>query len=158
MRVPPIALICGLALSCVASAQPDYQLHATPVAPAPGDPAIARALATIKPSQIDQTIKTLLSFGTRSTLSSVATDLPPGQGIKAAADWIAEQYDAVSRECGGCLEVKRDTSTVDPAQANSGQWARRIPRPTKITNVYAVLRGTDLAVDGKRYRGLVVVP
>ena len=143
MRVPHIALICGLAISCTANAQPDYQLHAAPVGPASADPAIVRALNSIRPSQIDQTIKKLVSFGTRSTLSSMETDLPPGQGITAAADWIAEQYDAISRECGGCLEVKRDTFTADPADTSSGRWARRIPRPTKITNVYAILRGTE---------------
>ena len=143
MRVPQVVLICGLAISSATNAQPDYQLHVTPVSAAPADPAIVRALASIKASQIDETIKKLVSFGTRSTLSSVETDLPPGQGINAAADWIAEQYDAISRECGGCLEIKRDTFTVDPAEANSGPWARRIPRPTEITNVYAVLRGTD---------------
>ncbi len=71
------------------------------------------------------------------------TDLPPGQGINAAADWIVAQFDAISRECGGCLEVKRDTFTADPA--SGARWARRIPKPTQITNVYAILRGTDPA-------------
>ncbi len=146
MTFPQVVLLCGLALACgTANAQPDYVLHATPVGPAPADPAIARALTSIKPRQIEQTIKALVSFGTRSTLSSMATDLPPGQGINAAADWIAGQYDAISRECGGCLEVKRDTFTADPASASGSPWAGRIPKPTQLTNVYAVLRGTDRA-------------
>jgi hypothetical protein len=137
-----MALLCGLALTCGGViAQPDYALHATPIGPAPADPAIVRALATIKPQQIQETIQTLVGFGTRSTLSSMETDLPPGQGINAAADWIAGQFEAISHDCGGCLEVKRDTFTADPA--SGAQWARRIPKPTKITNVYAVLRGTD---------------
>jgi hypothetical protein len=71
------------------------------------------------------------------------TDLPPGRGINAAADWIAGQFDAISRQCGNCLEVKRDSFIADPASGEP--WARRIPKPTKITNVYAVLRGTDPA-------------
>ncbi len=144
MKIPHLVLHCGLALACAAAiAQPDYVLHATPVAPAPVDPAISKALATIKPQQVHETIQTLVGFGTRSTLSSMETDLPPGQGINAAADWVAEQFEAISRECGGCLEVKRDTFTADPA--SGAQWARRIPKPTKITNVYAILRGTDPA-------------
>ena len=79
------------------------------------------------------------------------TDLPPGQGINAAADWIAGQFESISQECGGCLEVKRDTFTADPASGES--WARRIPKPTKITNVYAILRGSD----PERSRRMVLV-
>lgn len=146
MNIPQVVLLCGMTLACgVAIAQPDYALQATPVGPAPVDPAIARALASIKPDSIEETIKTLVGFGTRSTLSSMATDLPPGQGINAAADWIAGQYEAISHECGGCLEVKRDTFTADPASASGSPWAGRIPKPTKLTNVYAILRGTDPA-------------
>ena len=99
MKVPQLVLLCGLALVCgAASAQPDYALHATPIGPAPVDPAIARALTAIKPQQIEETIKTLVGFGTRNTLSSMDTDLPPGQGINAAADWIAAQFDAISQD------------------------------------------------------------
>ena len=39
--------------------------------------------------------------------------------------------------------MKRDTFTADPA--SGARWARRIPKPTQITNVYAILRGTDPA-------------
>ncbi len=145
MRVPQTVLLCGLALASAAcSAQPDYERNATPIGPAPPDPAIARALKTVEPAHIDETIKALVGFGTRSTLSSMETDLPAGQGINGAADWIATQFDAISHECGGCLEVKRDVFTADPA-SSSGQWANRIPRPTQITNIYAILRGTDPA-------------
>ena len=144
MKLPSAFLLCGLAVAwSPASAQPDYLLRATAIVPAPADPAITRAIQSIKPSQIHQTIQTLVGFGTRSTLSSMATDLPPGQGANAAANWIAAQFEAISRECDGCLEVKRDTFTADPA--SGGPWAGRIPKPTQITNVYAILRGTDPA-------------
>lgn len=137
-----LGLLCGLVLARgAATAQPDYAFHATPLGPAPVDPAISRAVASIKPSQIHQTIEKLVSFGTRNTLSSMESDLPPGQGINAAADWIASQFEAISQECGGCLEIKRDTFTADPA--GGARWARRIQKPTQITNVYAILRGTD---------------
>jgi hypothetical protein len=144
MQIQRVLLFCGLVFSsALAGAQPDYRRHATPVRHAPVDPGIARALASITPAQIDQTVKSLVSFGTRNTSSSMDTDLPPGRGINAAADWIAGQFDAISRQCGNCLEVKRDSFIADPASGEP--WARRIPKPTKITNVYAVLRGTDPA-------------
>ena len=146
MNVPRWALLFTFALAApifapVCCAQADFSLHATPVAPAAPDPAIAGALQTIKPADIEKTIQALVGFGTRNTLSSMETDLPAGQGITAAADWIAGQFEAISKECGGCLEVHRDTFTETASE--------RIPQPTTITNVYAILRGAD-PVEAKR--------
>ena len=146
MNVPRWALLFTFALAApifapVCCAQADFSLHATPVAPAAPDPAIAGALQTIKPADIEKTIQALVGFGTRNTLSSMETDLPPGQGITAAADWIAGQFEQISKECGGCLEVHRDTFTETASE--------RIPQPTTITNVYAILRGAD-PVQAKR--------
>ena len=143
MKIPQFIIVPWLLLSVAACvAQPDYLHQAIPIRPAPPDPAIARALQGIQPAHIQQTIETLVGFGTRSTLSSMETDLPPGQGINAAADWIAGEFNQISRECDGCLEVKRDEFVADPASSGA-QWGNRIPRPTRLTNIYAILRGTD---------------
>ncbi len=58
-----------------------------------------------------------------------------GKGIGAAREWIQAEFERYSKDCGGCLEVKTDTFTEQPSE--------RIPKPTEITNVYAVLRGSD---------------
>jgi hypothetical protein len=140
VSIPRLALMLTLSLcGSMGHAQPDFLIHAAPVAPAAPDPAILRALGTIQPAHIEETIKALVGFGTRSTLSSMETDLPPGQGINAAADWIAGQFEQISHDCGACLEVHRDTFT-EPAATEP---AARIPQPTTITNIYAILRGTD---------------
>src|SRR5580658_767812 len=140
VSIPRLALMLALSLcGSMGHAQPDFLIHAAPVAPAAPDPAIASALQAIQPAHIEETIKTLVGFGTRSTLSSMETDLPPGQGINAAADWVAGQFEQISHECGGCLEVHRDTFT-EPAGTEPGT---RIPQPITITNVYAILRGAD---------------
>lgn len=137
-----LGLLSALVLFASACpAQPDFLINAAGVTPGTADPATAGALRTIQPGSIEQTIRALVGFGTRSTLSNMEKDLPPGHGISAAADWIAAQFEQVSRGCGGCLEVHRDTFT-EPVSA-------RIPQPTTITNVYAVLRGSD-AVQAKR--------
>jgi hypothetical protein len=143
MSLSRALLLGGLLLpaQAVFAQQPDFLRGGGPVVAMPPDPAIAHALTTIKAGRIQETIDTLVRFGTRNTLSSVETDLPPGQGINAAADWIAAQFDAISKECGGCLEVHRDVFTADPAAGAS--WAARVPRPTQLTNVYAILRGAD---------------
>ncbi|HWA94178.1 MAG TPA: M20/M25/M40 family metallo-hydrolase [Terracidiphilus sp.] len=129
-------------------AQPDYLRYGMASQPAPADPAIVHALESIHASSIEQTIKTLVSFGTRSTLSSEEHDLPPKEGIRAASDWIYGQFEEISHKCGGCLEVHRDTFIADPS-ASGARWGRRIPHPTELTNVYAILRGTD-PVQAKR--------
>jgi len=132
--------------------EPDYQLHASPVAAAPADPAIAHAIAQVSrdsDARIRQTIEKLVSFTTRATLSSMGTDLPPGTGATAAADWIFGQFEEISKECGGCLEVKRDTFTNPVAE--------RIPKPTTITNVYAILRGSAAAASGHPYGRMYLV-
>lgn len=144
MKLAPILLFCGLAIAApLGAAQVDYALHAQRLHPAPPDPAIARQLATIRPARIHQTIQTLVGFQTRNTLSSMDTDLPPGTGIQAAADWIYDQFQDISRQCGGCLDVKRDVFTAQP-DPNS-PWGDRVPQPTRVTNIYAILRGTDPA-------------
>lgn len=150
MKIPHMVLLLCLALAASACvAQPDYQRHASPVAAAPADPAIARALKTIQPAHIHQTIETLISFGTRNTLTSMDTNLPAGQGVQAAADWIAGQFEEISRGCGGCLEIRRDVFTVEPG--SNSRWGKRIPQPTRITNVYAILRGSDPAQAKRMY-------
>uniref|UniRef100_E6Q0B6 Peptidase M28 n=1 Tax=mine drainage metagenome TaxID=410659 RepID=E6Q0B6_9ZZZZ len=136
----------GLAQSGKPSTPParaDYRLYGAPLKAAAPDPAIAAALREVSSARIQKTITTLVGFGTRSTLSSMETDLPPGQGVTAAADWIYGQFEQISKECGGCLEVKRDTF-VQPV-------SRRVARPTTITNVYAILRGKDARQAARMY-------
>jgi len=142
VRLLTIAMVCSGAAR-TAFAQPDYQLHAAPVSAAPADPAIAGALARISAAQVRQTIEKLVSFNNRSTLSSMETDLPAETGATAAADWIFGRFEEISKQCGGCLEVKRDTFTNPVAD--------RIPKPTTIANVYAILRGSDPASAKRMY-------
>jgi hypothetical protein len=64
-----------------------------------------------------------------------------------AAKWIEQQFMAISDACHGCLEMKTDTFT-EPA--DSGPRSR-IQVPTTITNVYAILRGSDPAQASRMY-------
>src|ERR1700678_4705424 len=106
------------------------------------DARIAAALHQILPERIRVNIEKLVSFGTRSTISAQdASAIASGRGVGAAREWIKSEFERYSKDCGGCLEVKTDTFTEPPAD--------RIPQPTEITNVYAVLRGTN-AENAKR--------
>jgi hypothetical protein len=121
----------------------DLDANGARIVRAPADRAIVKALEEITSAHIRTTIESLVSFGNRSTLSSMTTDLPAGKGINAAADWIEAQFNDISKQCGGCLEVKQDTFTEQPMS--------RIPAATKITNVYAILRGSDPAQARRMY-------
>jgi hypothetical protein len=102
----------------------------------PADARVASALKQVSADRIRANIEKLVSFGTRSTLSAQDPDsISAGRGIGAAREWIKSEFESYSKECGGCLEVKTDGFTEAPAD--------RIPKPTEITNVYAVLKGTD---------------
>jgi acetylornithine deacetylase/succinyl-diaminopimelate desuccinylase-like protein len=135
------AAFCLLSVGLLPAQQQAQQpvLTGQPVTAAPSDPAIAKALTQVSPDNIKAIITKLVSFKNRSTLSSMDTDLPPGTGINAAADWIESEFKRYSEACGGCLEVKRD-EFIEPAGTGP---AARITKPTKLTNVYAILRGTD---------------
>jgi len=100
------------------------------------DSHIAEAIRQVSADRIRQTIEKLVSFKNRSTISAQdEASIKAGKGIGAAREWIKAEFERYSKECGGCLEVKTDSFTEQPAE--------RIPKPTDITNVYAVLRGSD---------------
>jgi Peptidase family M28 len=123
----------------------DLDAKGSVILPAPLDKDIAGALARISAPEVEQTIAKLVTFHNRSTISSMEKDLPAGEGVTAAADWIESELKRYAAECGGCLEVKRDTFTEPP---QTGVHPR-ITQPTTISNVYAVLKGSDPAQAGR---------
>ena len=125
----PSALLASLVLLASGAAR------AQPV-PAAQDPRISAALQQISAARVQGTIEKLVSFQTRLTLSAQdPASIAAGHGIGAAREWIKSEFESYSKDCGGCLEVKTD-SFLEPA-------GPRIPQPTQITNVYAVLKGSD---------------
>jgi Zn-dependent M28 family amino/carboxypeptidase len=108
-------------------------------APGPGDPErpqkpdrdLRALLEAVDPNRIEATVRRLVDFGTRHTLSSQDD---PVRGIGAARDWIYDQFLAIAATSGGHMTVEKQ-SFVQPA-------GPRIPTPTVITNVIATLHGT----------------
>ena len=143
-----IERLCSLPrLSVLLMALPAWLTTARAQGPvAPVDPAIAKAIAQISPAKVRDDIAKLVSFGNRSTLSSMDKDLPPGTGVTAAANWVFGEFEQISRSCGGCLEVKRD-DFIEPANTAAGS---RIRQDTRLQNIYAVLKGTDPAQAARR--------
>ena len=87
----------------------------------------------VSADRLESDILTLADFGTRHTLSDTVSDT---RGIGAARRWIKAQFDQVSTDCEGCLEVFYQRNLI------SAEDNRRIPRDVEVVNVVAIQRGT----------------
>ena len=81
--------------------------------------------------RIADDIQTLVDFGTRHTLSLTQSN---SRGIGAARRWLANEFEEISENCGQCLEILTVGDIV------SGP---RIPNPTEVVNIVAILRGSE---------------
>src|SRR5436189_1983191 len=62
------------------------------------DSQIAKVVSEINPRNIERTIRKLVSFGTRNTLSD---QNDPNRGIGAARDWLYSEFQKAAAESGG---------------------------------------------------------
>ena len=95
------------------------------------NPEIAKMMREVSAKNIEATIRKLVTFGTRNTLSEQDN---PTRGIGAARDWIYGEFQKISADCGGCLLVEKQ-SFVQPK-------GNRVPQPITLTNIVATLKGT----------------
>jgi Zn-dependent M28 family amino/carboxypeptidase len=102
--------------------------------------AIARIVQEVDGRNIEKTIRKLVSFGTRNTLS--AQD-DPKRGIGAARDWLFAEFSKVAEQSGGRMTVAKQTFEQPKAA--------RVPAPTVITNIVATLKGTQPESAGRTY-------
>jgi hypothetical protein len=93
---------------------------------------IANIVREIDARNIEATIRKLVSFGTRNTLSE---QNDPKRGIGAARDWLYAEYLKAAAASKGRMTVEK--------QSYEQQKAQRVPQPTIITNVVATLKGTQ---------------
>ncbi|MGC1473905.1 MAG: M28 family metallopeptidase [Psychroserpens sp.] len=87
----------------------------------------------VSEERLKQDVKTLANFGTRHTLSDTVSKT---RGIGAARRWIKSQFEGISKECNGCLEVFYQKDLVKKG-AND-----RITKDVMVVNVVAIQRGT----------------
>ncbi|HOP18834.1 MAG TPA: M28 family peptidase, partial [Amphiplicatus sp.] len=88
------------------------------------------AADAVAAERIEGDIRTLVGFGTRHTLSETQSET---RGIGAARRWVKAEFERISKECGGCLEVITVSDFVEGEE--------RIPNRTEVVNVIAVQRG-----------------
>ncbi len=85
----------------------------------------------VSSQRLEKDITTLANFGTRHTLSDTLSET---RGIGAARRWIKKEFETISKQCNGCLEVKYQKNYQEPD-------GRRIVKPVWINNVIAIQRG-----------------
>jgi hypothetical protein len=93
---------------------------------------ISSIVREIDAKNIESTIRQLVSFGTRNTLSD---QNDPKRGIGAARDWLYAEFLKAAEASGGRMTVEKQSFEQPKAQ--------RIPQPTVLTNIVATLKGTQ---------------
>ena len=111
-------LIPGVLLAASCSPPPSAQVEPRPIAVTAAsdvtlglarDPALAAAIGDISASEIRATDSTLVSFGTRHTMSDTLSNT---RGIGAARRYLFNKLDGYSKACGGCLRVEYDPAMM----------------------------------------------
>ena len=97
------------------------------------DPEIAKMVSEVSADSLKSYIGTLVSFGTRNTLS---TQTNPKKGIGAARIWMLKKFNEFAKNSEGRLTAFIDTTTIEPN-------GRRVDVPVVLGNVMATLKGTD---------------
>ncbi|HXB92493.1 MAG TPA: M20/M25/M40 family metallo-hydrolase [Puia sp.] len=97
------------------------------------DPEIEAMVKEVNTDSLQSYIKTMVAFGTRSTVSSV-TDKK--KGIGAARQWVLTKFNQFAAASGGRLTAFVDT-TIYAADG------RRVKEPINLGNTVATLKGTD---------------
>src|SRR3954452_6363062 len=94
--------------------------------------AISNIVREIDARNIEATIRKLVSFGTRNTLSE---QNDPKRGIRAARDWLYAEFLKAAAASNGRMTVEK--------QSFEQPKAARVPEPTILTNVVATLKGSQ---------------
>src|SRR5947209_15586587 len=93
---------------------------------------IPKIVAEISARNIEATIRKLVGFGTRNTLSDQNN---PNRGIGAARDWLYGEFQKAAVQSGERMMVEKQTFEQPKAA--------RVPQPTMLTNIVATLKGTQ---------------
>ena len=96
------------------------------------DAAIDKMVDEVSSKNIEATIRKLVSFKTRHTLSDTTSKT---EGSGAARNWIKAEMEKYASASGGRMTVQFDTFTQPKGN--------RIDRPVHLKNVLAILKGTD---------------
>ena len=101
------------------------------------DPEIRKMISEVKSENMEATVKKLVSFGTRHTLSDTKSST---RGIGAAQRWVKSEFDNYALASNG-----RFTSVIDYFTIKAD--GKRIKNDSQLGNVMATLKGTEATDD-----------
>lgn len=87
----------------------------------------------VSADRIESDIRQLAGFGTRNTFSDTVSET---RGIGAARRFIKAEFENISEDCNGCLDVFYQKDFVTKEGNN------RVPKDAWVVNVVAVQKGT----------------
>jgi Zn-dependent M28 family amino/carboxypeptidase len=97
------------------------------------DPEIKKMVAEVSATNMENTIRKLVSFGTRHTLSDTKSN---SRGIGAAQRWVKAEFEKYAKNSNSRLTAEIDYFTIKAD-------GRRIAVDSQLGNVMATLKGTD---------------
>ncbi len=97
------------------------------------DPEIETMVSEVNADSLQSYIRAMVSFGTRSTISTV---VDRKRGIGAARNWVLSKFNQIAAAANGRLTAAIDTTTYVP----DGQ---RVKSLVNLGNVIATLKGAD---------------
>ncbi len=97
------------------------------------DPLIEKMVKEVAADSLQSYIKSMVSFGTRSTIS---TQTDPKKGIGASRLWVLSKFNEFAKQSAGRLTAIIDTTTL-PADG------KRVDAALLLGNVVATLKGSD---------------
>ena len=97
------------------------------------DPEIKKMISEIKSENLEATVKKLVSFGTRHTLSDTKSSI---RGIGAAQRWVKSEFEKYASASNGRMTSEIDYFTIKAD-------GKRIKNDSQLANVMATLKGTD---------------
>lgn len=111
---------------------PAFAAAAPSAVPPQEHPVLRRIAAAVDAGNLRRDDARLVSFGTRHTLSETRSAT---RGIGAARRWVEARFEAIGKDCGGCLRV------ITPSRVFSG------PRMTKagaeVKDIVAIQKGSE---------------
>ena len=133
------SVVLASALAAALAAQDPPAAANAPAAPPAATPVadvrtrIAPLVAAVDAQRIEATVRTLVGFGTRHTLSRTDSET---EGVGAARRWLMAQFEAIAATSNGRMVVTRQEATVPCTRPG-------MPTQVPIVNVIATLRGSS---------------
>jgi len=111
---------------------PAVAFAGSPTVPPQEHPVLRTIANAVSPERLQTLDAKLVGFGTRHTLSETQSDT---RGIGAARRWVKTQFEAIGKDCGGCLQV------ITPSTVYTGP--RMGKKGAEVKDIVAIQKGSE---------------